>query len=157
MTDDRHQRRDDVETEDIPHNFLCLPNLVSPQAPKRPTMASFNLEDFTRRLLTETLFYDEEYGALGNLSLIDTEAAQERYVASYLPEDGSFVIEEATEWETDVDSDEEDAIGYALAIDSEEHGAYDTAEEAADVLLALARNEGLLPSITLLFEEDEVV
>ena len=55
-------------------------------------MTSFNLEDFTRRLLTEALFYDEEYGALGNLSLIDPEAGQERYVASYLPEDGSFVI-----------------------------------------------------------------
>ena len=120
-------------------------------------MTSFNLEDFTRRLLTEALFYDEEYGALGNLSLIDSEAGQERYVASYLPEDGSFVIEEATEWETDLESEEEDAIGYALAIDSEEHGAYDTAEEAADVLLTLARSEGLLPSITLLFEEDEVV
>ena len=122
----------------------------------QPTMPSFNLEEFTRRLLTETLFYDEEYGALGNLSLIDPEAGQERYVASYLPEDGSFVIEEATAWESEIDLDEEDAIGYALAIDSEEHGAYDTAEEAADVLLALAREEGLLPSITLLFEEDEL-
>ena len=120
-------------------------------------MTAFNLEDFTRRLLTETLFYDEEFGALGNLSLIDPEAAQERYVASYLPEDGTFIIEEATEWETDVETDEEDEIGYALAVDSEEHGAYDTAEEAAEVLLSLAREEGLFPSITLLFEEDEVV
>ena len=61
-----------------------------------------------------------------------------------------------TRWETDIDADEDDAIGYALAVDSDEHGAYETAEEAADVLLALAREEGLLPSITLLFEEDEV-
>ena len=108
-------------------------------------MTSFNLEDFTRRLLTETLFYDEEYGALGNLSLIDPDVGQERYVASYLPEDGSFVIEEATAWETDVNADEDDAIGYVLAVDSEEHGAYDTAEETADVLLELARAQKAIP------------
>ncbi len=119
-------------------------------------MTAFNLEDFTRRLLTETLFYDEEYGALGNLSLIDPEAAQERYVASYLPEEGTFIIEEATEWETNVETDEEDEIGYALAVDSEEHGAYETPDEAAEVLLSLAREEGLFPSITLLFDDDEV-
>ncbi len=120
-------------------------------------MPAFNLDHFTRRLITETLFYDEEFGALGNLSLIDTEAGQERYVASYLPEDGTFVIEKATEWETDVEPDEEDEIGYTLAVDSEEYGAYETAEEAAEVLLNLARDQNLLPSITLLFEEDEVV
>ena len=119
-------------------------------------MTSFNLEHFTRRLITETLFYDEEYGALGNLSLIDPEVGKERYVASYMPEDGTFVIEEATEWESDVVPDEEDEIGYALAVDSEEYAVYETAEEAAETLLTLARDHGLLPSITLLFEEDEV-
>ena len=118
-------------------------------------MTSFNLEDFTRRLLTETLFYDEEYGALGNLSLIDQEAGQERYVASYQPEDGSYIIEEATAWETEIDQEEEDdAIGYALAITLEDHGEYDTPEEAVETLLLLAREEGLLPSITLLFDDE---
>ncbi len=118
-------------------------------------MNTFNLEHFTRRLLTETLFYDEEYGALGNLSLIDHEKGKERYVAAYLPEEGLYVIEKATEWE-DVKPDEDDEIGYALAVDSEEHGSYETPEEAAEVLLRLAREQGLVPSITLLFEEDEV-
>ena len=119
-------------------------------------MTAFNLDHFTRRLITETLFYDEEFGALGNLSLIDREAERERYVASYLPEDGTFVIEEATEWETNIEMDEDDEIGYTLAVDSEEYGCYDTAEEAAEVLLTLARNEDLIPSITILFDEDEI-
>ncbi len=118
-------------------------------------MNAFNLEHFTRRLLTETLFYDEEYGALGNLSLIDTDHNQERYVASYLPEEGTFIIEEATEWE-DHDPAEDDDIGYALAVDSDEYGTYETPEETAEVLLHLARELNLMPSITLLFEEDEV-
>ena len=52
---------------------------------------------------------------------------------------------------------EEDDIGYALAVDSREHGVYDTPEEAADVLLKLAKESNLQPSITLLFEEDEVI
>lgn len=118
-------------------------------------MTAFNLEQFTHRLISEALFYDEEYGALGNLSLVDLGTGQERYVASYLPEDGLYIIEEATQWEKDYDP-EDDAIGYALAVDSTEHGSYDSAEQTADVLLALAKEQNLLPSITLLFEEDEV-
>lgn len=120
-------------------------------------MNAFNLESFTRRLLSETLFYDEEYGALGNLSLIDTAGGRERYVAAYLPEEQLFVIEEATEWENAEDVEPDEEIGYALAVDSKEVGSYETPEEAADVLLRLAREQNLLPSITLLFEEDEVV
>lgn len=135
--------------------FLPTP-LGTITQPKPSTMKEFNIEHFTRRLITESLFYDEEYGALGNLSLIDPAAGQERYVASYLPEEGLFAIEEATEWE-DLDPGEDDEIGYALAVDSEEYGTYETPEEAAEVLLQLARDQDLLPSITLLFEEDEVV
>ena len=118
-------------------------------------MTDFNLDQFTRRLISEALFYDEEYGALGNLSLIDSAAGKELFVASYQPEEGIFVIEEATEWE-DYNPDENDEIGYVLAVDSDEYGTYETPEEAAEALLALARDQGLLPSITLLFEEDEV-
>jgi hypothetical protein len=120
-------------------------------------MTPFNMDQFTRRLIAETLFYDEEYGALGNLSLIDMETGKERYVASYIPEEGTFTIEEATEWEQSGEAEEEDEIGYALAVDSEEYGSYNTAEEAAEVILQLAREQNLLPSITLLFEEDEVI
>lgn len=118
-------------------------------------MAAFDLEQFTRRLIAETLFYDDEYGALGNLSLIDLQSRQERFLASYVPDDGTFIIEEATDWE-DYEPVEGDEIGYALAVDSNEHGCFDTPEEAADALLQLARQQGLLPSVTLLFEEDEV-
>lgn len=119
-------------------------------------MNSFNLEHFARHLIAETLFYDEEYGALGNLSLIDPGARRERFIASYLPDEGIFAIEEATQWE-DYSGTEDDDIGYALAVDSNEYGSFDTPEEAAEVLLQLARDQNLLPSVTLLFEEDEVM
>ncbi|HEX7072227.1 MAG TPA: hypothetical protein VF190_15550 [Rhodothermales bacterium] len=118
-------------------------------------MTPFNIERFTQRLIEETLFYDDEYGAIGNLSLIDPSSRRERYLSSYVPDDGTFVIEEATEWE-DFTPEEGDEIGYALAVDSKEHGSYDTPEEAASVLMSLAREHSLLPSVTLLFEEDEV-
>jgi hypothetical protein len=118
-------------------------------------MNTFNMDHFTRRLITETLLYDAEYGVLGNLSLIDVESGQERYVAYIAPEDGLFIIEEATEWE-DYSPDSEDEIDYALAVDSVEYATFETADEAAEVLMQLARDQSLLPSITLLFEEDEV-
>lgn len=118
-------------------------------------MTGFDLEQFTRRLIAETLFYDDEYGALGNLSLIDTQARKERYLASYAPDDGNFVIEEATEWE-DYEPSEGDEIGYALAVDSKEFGCFDTSDDASEALLNLAREYSLTPSVTLLFEEDEV-
>ena len=118
-------------------------------------MQPFNMETFTRRLVAESLFYDEEYGVLGTLSLVDDNAFQERFVASYLPENDVYLVEEATEWE-DYERSAGDEIGYALAVDSNEHGRYNTPEEAADALLLLANEHGLVPSITILFEEDEV-
>ncbi len=118
-------------------------------------MSAFDLDAFALRLIAETLFYDEEYGALGNLSLIDEQTAQERFIASYVPDDGIFVVEEATEWEEYAPDDEDEDIGYALAVDSTEYGAYDTPAEVAKVLLDLARKHNLSPSITLLFEEDQ--
>lgn len=116
-------------------------------------MNSFNLEHFARHLIIESLFYDAEYGAQGNLSLVNHEQQQELFVAAYLPEDGTFTIEKATAWEEDYDP-EEDEIGYALAVDSTEYGCYDSPEATADVLLLLAREHNLTPSITLLFEEE---
>ncbi len=117
---------------------------------------AFNLKHFALRLITESLFYDEEYGALGNLSLIDTKTNQECFIASYVPDDGSFTIEEATKWE-DYDPSKDDEIGYALAVDSKEYGTYESGDEAAEAILKLAEERSLLPSVTLLFEEDEVV
>ncbi len=114
-------------------------------------MTAFNLDDFTLRLIAETLLYDEDFEALGNLSLIDPDKTRECYIASYAPEDGVFVIEEATEW---AQEEGEDEIGYHLAVDSVEYGVYNTAEEAAAVMLTLAREHTLAPSITLLFPDD---
>ena len=119
-------------------------------------MGNFQLNTFAIRLVAETLFYDEEYGALGNLSLIDEQESRERFIAAYSPEDQHFVIDEATEWEQ-YQPDEGDDIGYALANRTNEYGTYESADEAAAAMLALAEEHGLTPSITLLFEQDDVV
>ena len=113
----------------------------------------FNVDSFARQLLIEALFYDEEYGALGNVSLIDPASVRERYLASYDPERDTFLIEEAVEWE-DLDADEDGEVDYALAVDGKEHGTYETPEDAADQLLALAREKELAPSFMILFDED---
>ena len=115
-----------------------------------------SLPTFARHLITEMLFYDAEYGALGNVSLIDADqtSAQERYVGSFLPEEGQFIVEEATAWEEDYTPEEDEEIGYALATDTRTYGLYDTPEDAADALLELAAEFDLLPSLTLLFEDD---
>ena len=115
--------------------------------------APFNADTFAHQLLAEALFYDEEYGALGNVSLIDKESVRERFLASYDPERDTFLIEEAVEWE-DLDADEDGEIDYALAVDGKEHGTYETPESAAETLLALAREHNLAPSFMILFEDD---
>ncbi|MBE2187658.1 MAG: hypothetical protein IAE99_12880 [Rhodothermales bacterium] len=114
---------------------------------------AFDSDTFTRRLLGEALFYDEEYGVGGTLSLVDPQERKEKYLAAFIPEDDQFVIEEATEWEDYDEADDE--IGYALAVDSREHGSYDEVEQITDALLTLAREQGLEPSLTLRYEEDE--
>lgn len=113
----------------------------------------FNSDQFARQLLIEALFYDAEYGALGNVSLIDKESVRERYLASYDPERDVFLIEEAIEWE-DLDADEDGEIDYALAVDGQEFGTFETPEEAADALLNLAREHDLAPSFMILFEDE---
>ena len=119
-------------------------------------MSTFDSDTFAVRLVAETLFYDEEYGALGNLSLIDEAERKERYIAAYSPEDEHFVVDEATEWE-DYQPDGEDDIGYALASRTSEHGTYESAETAAAEMMRLAAQHSLTPSITLLFEQDDVI
>lgn len=118
-------------------------------------MTSFDTEEFARRLIAESLFYDPEYEALGTLSLIDLENARETIIASYSPEDEMFVVEEATKWE-DYEAGQEDDIGYALALDSRELGTFETAEEASGLVFEQARRLHLVPSVTMLFEEDEI-
>lgn len=119
-------------------------------------MGNFQLDTFSVRLVAETLFYDEEYGALGNLSLIDEGESKERFIAAYSPEDQHFVIDEAIEWEQ-FEPGESDDIGYALANRTAEFGTYESADETAAEMLKLAEAHGLTPSITLLFEQDDVV
>ena len=114
-------------------------------------MQSTHMKTFTRRLLAEALFYDEEYGALATVSLVDDDVLQERYLGSYLPDDDTFLIEEAVEWEDEAADSE---VGYALATDSKDYGRYESPEEAADALLDLALEEHLSPSITILFEDE---
>ncbi len=118
-------------------------------------MPSFDLENFGLRLIAETLLYDQEYGIIGSLSLIDLEAGKERFIASFMPDDGTFLIEEATAWEEETPpTDDAAEVAYALAVESSVHGTYDIPEEAATVLLNLAREHDLLPSFTVLFEDE---
>ncbi|MFN3596647.1 MAG: hypothetical protein ACK41D_05185 [Rubricoccaceae bacterium] len=116
-------------------------------------MSPFSPEQFARHLLAEALLYDEEYGALGNVSLIDQESLRERFLASYDPERDTFLIEEAVEWE-DIDADEDGEVDYALAVDGKEYGTFETPEETAEALLSLAQQHNLAPSFMILFEDD---
>ena len=119
-------------------------------------MADFDLENFTHRLLSESLFYDLEYGLVGSVSLIDPETEREAYIASFMPDDGTILIEEATAWEDPPELEDEEDVAYALAVDSVEHGTYEVPEVAAESLLDLARQHDLLPSVTVLFEDEEL-
>lgn len=119
-------------------------------------MAAFDLENFTHRLLAETLFYDLEYGLVGSVSLIDPETEREMYIASFMPDDGTYLIEEATAWEEAPTMEEEDDVAYALATESTVHGTYEIPEVAADAVLTVAREHDLLPSVTVLFEDEEL-
>lgn len=117
--------------------------------------ANFDLVSFTKRLIGETLFYDDEYFIGGTLSLYDPIAQRELYLAAFLPDTGDFVIEKASQWEDYDAAQAEEGVEYAMATDSEEHGFYETLEAVSDELFKLAQEQGLLPSITLRYDEDE--
>ena len=115
-------------------------------------MAAFDLTAFTRTLIVESLFYDEEFGASGNLSLIDTDAGKERFLVFLSPEERQYVIEEATMWDS---PEESEGIGYLMATDSVDLAMYPTADAIVDAVLALCEAHNLTPSLTLLFDEEE--
>lgn len=119
-------------------------------------MPSFDLQNFTHRLIAEMLFYDQEYGIVGSLSLVNREAEREAFIVSFMPDDGTYLIEEATAWESEIpDADEDgEAVAYALAIDSTEHSTYEIPEAAATATHALAEEHDLLPSFAFLFEDE---
>ncbi len=119
-------------------------------------MPPYDPDNFTTRLLAESLFYDIEYGLVGSVSLIDTESERELYLASFMPDDGTYLVEEATAWEEEPTLDEDTDVAYALATDSDVHGRYEVPEAAAQSLLELAQEHDLLPSVTVLFEDEEL-
>ena len=120
------------------------------------TMPTFDPDNFTVRLLAESLFYDIEYGLVGSVSLIDSETERELYLASFMPDDGTYLVEAATAWEDEPTLEEDTDVAYALAVDSDVHGRYEVPEAAAQELLELAREHDLLPSVTILFEDEEM-
>ena len=131
---------------------MCPPPFLFPSA----GMPDFDLDNFTHRLLAESLFYDLEYGLVGSVSLIDPDAEKEMYIASFMPDDGTYMIEEATAWEDSPELEDEEDVAYALAIESTVYGTYDIPEVAANTVLTLAREHDLLPSVTVLFEDEEL-
>ena len=119
-------------------------------------MPDFDLENFTHRLIAESLFYDLEYGLIGSVSLIDPDDEREMYIVSFMPDDGTYLIEEATAWEDPPELEDEEDVAYALATDSTVHGTYEIPEVAANEVLSLAKEHDLLPSMTVLFEDEEL-
>ena len=117
---------------------------------------SFDTKRFAEQLISEMLFYDEEYGAIGNLSLIDGGRAKERFIAFYSPLEQMFMIEEATAWEP-VDPDEDLGVDYEFAADTKTFLKSDDPEELARTLMKLAEDQALYPSISLSFEDDDLV
>lgn len=113
------------------------------------------MKKFAVVLLSEALFFDEEFGATGYVSLIDEESAREVYMASFVPEEGVFGIDEAVAWDEEDDEDE-DEIRYDMATKTKRRASFSTPIEAAEYLLELAERNDLLPSMTLLFEDDVV-
>lgn len=112
---------------------------------------TFDAEAFSRTLIAETLYYEENFGLVGSVSLVDPDRARETYLASFDPEEGQFVVERATDWE----SAEELTLDYSLASDGNLVGTFERAEGAATQLLDLAKREGLTPRFHLLYEDTE--
>ena len=111
-----------------------------------------DFKTFASQLIYESLLYDEEFGAIGMLSLIDVEASHELYIAYFVPEDQVYTIEKATRWESD---DQEDAeIGYTFASHTEPVLTSESAEEATQRLLDLIDAGNLRPSLAIVFEDE---
>lgn len=113
--------------------------------------SDFDLTEFSRTLLAETLYYEDNFGLVGSVSLVDPAKSREVYLASFDPEEGQFVVERATAWEPAEDL----RIDYTLASDGNLVGTFERGEGAATQLLDLARREGLIPRFHLLYEDQE--
>jgi hypothetical protein len=115
---------------------------------------AFDLNAFALKLLADALFYDPEQGTLGHLSLIDPATETERFLASFDADNAVYVIEEATDWEPELPSDDA-GLRYRFAVDATLFDTYATVADAAQTLLTLARTHHLEPSFLLLYEDEE--
>ena len=107
----------------------------------------FDATDFARTLLAETLYFDDEHGSIGSVSLFDAESGQEHFMASYDPDSEGWLIEEANEW------DDEAVEGLLMATDGELVGEFEDPYDAAGKMIELAAEKGLVPVFLPLFEE----
>lgn len=108
---------------------------------------TFNPTEFARTLLAETLYFDDEHGSIGSVSLVDVDSGKEQYMASFDPESELWLIEKATEW------DDEAVEGFMMATDGVTVGEFSDPLDAAGSVLELAAETGLTPVFLPLFEE----
>lgn len=112
-------------------------------------MSTFDIETFSKELLREMLFYEENFGLIGTISLVDTDAGRERYLASFDPDEGAFILEQATEWAPLEDDD----MAYELAMEGKVIETFTETTAIVDELFARATRENLRPYLQILYED----
>lgn len=125
----------------------CAEHLTCTSFDETLMPSTFNPTEFARTLLAETLYFDDEHGSIGSVSLVDAASGQEQYMASFDPESELWLIEEATEW------DDEAVEGLLMATDGVTRGEFEDPVDAAGRVLELAAEKGLTPIFLPLFEE----
>jgi hypothetical protein len=112
-------------------------------------MPTVDLETFSKELLTEMLFYEENFGLVGTVSLVDMNAGKERYLGSFDPDEGAFILEEATAWAPV----EDEAMEYELAMEGEIVETITDPGKMANELFTRAVSEHLTPHLQILYED----
>lgn len=108
---------------------------------------NFDAREFATSLLAEVLYFDDEHGSIGSVSLIDPSSGKEMYMASFDPELESWLLEEASEW------DDEPVEGLLIATDGKPMAEFDDPIEIAAAVIDLAAEYRLSPVFLPLFEE----
>lgn len=109
--------------------------------------ADFDIAEFAKTLLAETLYFDDEHGSIGSVSLVDPLTGKELYMASFDPESDVWLLEEANEW------DDEAVEGLIMATDGTSLGEFEDPLECAESLIEIASERALTPVFLPLFEE----
>jgi hypothetical protein len=109
--------------------------------------STFDPLAFARTLLAEALYFDDEHGSIGSVSLVDSESGKELYMASFDPESEMWLLEEAVEW------DDDPVEGLLMATDGTSIGEFDDPFDIAGAVIDLAASDGLTPVFLPLFEE----